>query len=96
MLFGIFCTEMMYEFQRFMHPTASKFAKVFGGSLVPFQYGYLCIPKSSNSSRGYDYNLFQSSNEDEGIIRGRESSELYRNKLHNMKRESPHFFFTLE
>ena len=31
-----------------------------------------CIPKSSNSSRGYDYNLFQSSNEDEGIIRGRE------------------------
>ena len=45
-----------------------------------------CIPKSSNSSRGYDYNLFQSSNEDEGIIRGRESSELYRNKLHNMKK----------
>ena len=52
-----------------------------------------CIPKSSNSSRGYDYNLFQSSNEDEGIIRGRESSELYRNKLHNMKKGVSSLFF---
>lgn len=79
-----------------MYVRKTKFAKVFGGSLVRSFPIWILVYQSLLIPVGDMTIIFSRVQTKMRVLSEEESSELYRNKLHNMKRESPHFFFTLE
>ena len=76
-----------------MYVRKTKFAKVFGGSLVRSFPIWILVYQSLLIPVGDMTIIFSRVQTKMRVLSVEESSaELYRNKLHNMKRESTHFF----